>query len=423
MITGRPVGAWGTAVLRAFLSAAVGTAAFAVVPASAEPVPPLAKPEAKPADAKPADAKSAEPLFVGAGPWFNSQPLTAADLQGKVVLVDFWCYTCVNCIRTLPYINEWHDRYAKHGLVIVGVHAPEFDFERTPANVKAAVEKFKLKHPIVLDNDRAIWEAFHNRFWPAKYAFADGKDLLDERGRLDGAETRAKFSHFGEGEYAETERKIQALLRAKGVKAEFPEPVKPLTPLDAISERGGVCYPVTAELYANFRGFHQGQWGSLIRPEQAHNYRGFERMFIDDIDRPIEGKAYLRGTWQVSEEYTRHARATKDYTDSILIRYKAVEVNAVIHLHSREGEHPKPVLVKVTLDGKPLPKEKAGADVVFEGGESFLKVSEPRMYRIVSSPEWGVHDLALWPRDDGFALYAYTFGSCLKPGVKPPAEK
>jgi thiol-disulfide isomerase/thioredoxin len=339
--------------------------------------------------------------------WFNSKPLTEKDLEGKVVIVDFWCYTCINCIRTLPYMKEWHNRYAKHGLVIVGVHAPEFEFEKTGANVKDSVAKFGLPYPIVMDNDRRIWDCFSNQFWPAKYIFSDGSYLLDHKGGdLGGANRRAKFEHFGEGEYEETEKQFQELLRSKGVKAEFPPPMKSVNELDGIENKGAVCYPVTRELYANFRGVQQGQWGTDVELDRSKIYRSFE-----DVGRHAEGRAYLKGTWQVTKEYARHPLATKDYEDYIVIRYKAVEVNAVFHLHNGKG----PVLVKATLDGKPLPKDKAGADIVYENGESFLKVTEPRMYNLVKTKVYGTHDLALWPKDDGFAVYAYTFGSCVKP--------
>jgi len=351
-------------------------------------------------------------IFPKEIPWFNAKALTEKDIDGKVVLIDFWCYTCVNCIRTLPYVKEWHNRYAKHGLVIIGVHAPEFEFEKTDKNLKAGVEKFALKYPVVMDNDMYIWRCFDNHYWPAKYIFSDGKFLLDQKGgSLGGANQRARYQHFGEGEYQETEQLIQDLLKAKGVKAaDLPPLMKPVTELDAIGRKGGVCYPVTAELYTNHRGYQQDQWGMDVDFGRARRYRSYEDPGVHQ-----EGKAYLKGTWELAREYARHPVATKDYEDYLAIRYKAVEVNAVIHLHEGEG----PVLVKVTLDGKPLPKDKSGDDIVHDDkGDSFIKVSAPRMYHIVKSKVWGIHDLAMYPKDSGFAVYAFTFGSCLKPGAE-----
>lgn len=142
------------------------------------------------------------PEFILGGQWFNSPPLTVVELKGKVVLVDFWTYTCINCIRTLPYLRSWHEKYADKGLVIVGVHTPEFEFEKNANNVAKAITDFELKYPIMQDNDFATWNAYHNRYWPAKY-------LIDKNGRI-------RYTHFGEGKYDETEKVIQELLTEMG---------------------------------------------------------------------------------------------------------------------------------------------------------------------------------------------------------------
>lgn len=138
------------------------------------------------------------PEFVVGGLWFNSKPLTMQELRGKVVLVDFWTYTCINCIRTLPYLKTWHEKYKDKGLVIVGVHTPEFEFEKNPENVKKAIKDFGLEYPVMQDNDYATWAAYANHYWPAKY-------LVDREGKI-------VYTHFGEGQYDETEKKIQELL-------------------------------------------------------------------------------------------------------------------------------------------------------------------------------------------------------------------
>jgi thiol-disulfide isomerase/thioredoxin len=130
--------------------------------------------------------------------YINSQPITLADLRGKVVLVDFWTYSCINCIRTIPYLNAWHEKYADDGLVIVGIHTPEFEFEKDYNNVKAAVEKFDIKYPIAQDNEKDTWNAYENLYWPRKY-------LIDTEGYI-------RYDHIGEGAYAETEKVIQSLL-------------------------------------------------------------------------------------------------------------------------------------------------------------------------------------------------------------------
>ena len=143
------------------------------------------------------------PELIGISSFVNTEPFTLEDLRGdKVVLIDFWTYTCVNCIRTLPFIKEWHDKYKDAGLVIVGVHTPEFEFEKLEANVKMAVEEWGIEYPVVLDNDHETWGAFLNRSWPAKY-------LIDKDGVI-------RYTHFGEGEYTETEDEIRAVLAELG---------------------------------------------------------------------------------------------------------------------------------------------------------------------------------------------------------------
>jgi thiol-disulfide isomerase/thioredoxin len=147
----------------------------------------------------------AAPEFTGIEQWLNSPPLTLAGLRGKVVLVDFWTYSCINCLRTLPHVNRWADTYSAQGLVVVGVHTPEFPFERSTANVQTAMRRFGVKHPVAQDNRYATWKAWSNQYWPASY-------LIDARGRL-------RYKHFGEGRYEQTEAAIRTLLAAAGARA------------------------------------------------------------------------------------------------------------------------------------------------------------------------------------------------------------
>lgn len=138
------------------------------------------------------------PEFTGIEKWLNSEPLSMQKLRGKVVLVDFWTYTCINCVRTLPYVKNWYDKYKDQGLVVVGVHTPEYRFERSTEKVTTALKRFDIRYPVAQDNDYATWNAYNNRYWPAMY-------LVDKQGRI-------VYTHFGEGNYAETEAKIQSLL-------------------------------------------------------------------------------------------------------------------------------------------------------------------------------------------------------------------
>ena len=154
------------------------------------------------AQAAPAAAAPQAPEFTGIEKWLNSEPLTMESLRGKVVLVDFWTYTCINCIRTLPYVTSWHQKYKDQGLVVVGVHTPEFPFERSTPNVEKALQRFGITYPVAQDNRYTTWEAYRNRYWPAAY-------LIDKQGRI-------VYSHFGEGRYQETEAEIQRLLAQPG---------------------------------------------------------------------------------------------------------------------------------------------------------------------------------------------------------------
>jgi thiol-disulfide isomerase/thioredoxin len=148
--------------------------------------------------AGPLKHSSPAPEFTGIEKWLNSEPLTMQQLRGKVVLVDFWTYTCINCINTLPHLKSWHQKYKDQGLVVVGVHTPEYPFERSTDNVKTAIKRFDLRFPVAQDNRYATWGAYNNQFWPASY-------LIDKKGQV-------VYSHFGEGQYAQTEAAIQALL-------------------------------------------------------------------------------------------------------------------------------------------------------------------------------------------------------------------
>lgn len=146
----------------------------------------------------PAGEARQAPAFQNIDTWLNSQPLKMEELRGKVVLIDFWTYTCINCLNHLPYVKEWHEKYKDQGLVVVGVHTPEFAFEKSTKNVQDAIRKLQIRHAVAQDNSYATWKAFNNQYWPAVY-------LIDKQGKI-------VYSHFGEGRYGETEKKIQALL-------------------------------------------------------------------------------------------------------------------------------------------------------------------------------------------------------------------
>lgn len=309
------------------------------------------------------------------GEWIQQGPVELAQLRGrKVVLLDFWDYTCVNCIRTLPYVSEWHRRYDSKGLVVVGVHAPEFSFARDRANVVKAIEQFGLDYPIVLDNNYAIWRAYSNRYWPAKY-------LIDTQGRL-------RYYHFGEGLYQETEKQIQKLLSEVDSTAQFPPPIEPIRDTD---NPGAVCYRVTPELYL---GYGRGQFGNpsgVIR-DKTSDY--------SDPGRYVEGAAYLSGRWFVSEESSR----ADDSGAILMLRYTSMDVNLVM-APPRSGAARVELLIG--------DEQRAGSDVTFENGRCFIRVERPRMYSLIANPSVLSGGLRLKMLGPGVTAYAFTFISCV----------
>jgi thiol-disulfide isomerase/thioredoxin len=261
--------------------------------------------------------------------WLNSEPLTAARLRGRVVLVDFWTYSCVNWLRTLPYVSAWHERYRDRGLVVVGVHAPEFSFEHDLENVRRATGDLAVDHAVVIDNDFTIWRAFDNHYWPAVY-------LVDGDGRV-------RFHHFGEEAYEETERAVQRLL---GVDEETVR-VDP----------GGVA--------------EAADWDALRSPETYVGHARGERHGHRRPDELTLNQWALAGKWSVGQE-----AAELDATaGSIAYRFEGRDLNLVLAPPASGA----PVRFAVLLDGEP-PGDAHGVDVD-EAGEGTL--SEPRMYQLV----------------------------------------
>src|SRR3989344_2877906 len=302
------------------------------------------------------------PELISGGSWFNSTPLNLVQLRGKVVLVDFWTYTCINCIRTLPYLKSWHEKYSEKGLVIICVHTPEFEFEKNPINVQKAVSDFGLKYPIMQDNNYATWRAYSNRYWPAKY-------LVDKNGNI-------RYSHFGEGKYDETEKAIQALLAEAGTDV---SDMQVTNPTYQVQSR-------TPELYL-------GYW-------RIANFASPERIVEDEsaiYSVPTDLKrntfAYL-GNWTVG--YQR-AMPTKGAT--LLLHFDAKEVFLVMRPKNGSGQ------VKVSLDDT-LVSNQAGEDVK----NGTVTVTADRLYKLIKLPAGGAHILKLEFLDDNLELYAFTFG-------------
>lgn len=316
--------------------------------------------------------------------WLNSTPLTMSGLRGRVVLVDFWDYTCVNCLRTLPYVVEWHRRYAAKGLTVIGVHTPEFSFARTREFVEAAVRRLGIEYPVVLDNHYAIWQAYANRCWPAKY-------LVDKDGYL-------RSFHFGEGDYEATELAIQELLREAHPALELPAP---LGPMRATDRPGAACYRTTPELYLGHRRGRLGNTGGFQHTDEE---KPGEYKLPEGVESDV---CYLSGPWLSGAESVRSA-AGPGTPASVLLYYTAKDVNLVMVPNG--GPH----TVEILQNGQPIAPADAGEDVHADGyGRCVVTVDEPRMYRLVSNGEFGQRLLQLVTREPGVECFAFTFGSCI----------
>ena len=369
------------------------TAAAQTVPALMETLPPLSLPIT--------DDTPRAPRIRGEGvnEWINTEDLTFEGLQeqNKVVLVDFWTYTCINCIRTLPYLKQWHDKYADRGLVIVGIHTPEFDFEKSLDNVKEAVERFEIEYPVVQDNNYWNWNAFNNRYWPAKY-------LIDTDGYI-------RYSHFGEGKYEETEQAIRLLLESAQQAVDDISDEQDFTRRIDPNARGSRDpNGLTRELYAgtsrNYSALRSGFADPYVMNEE------FYQKALTDIEYTDPGDyrnhhIYLQGLWHNGEESLRHARTTESFEDYMAIRFNAVDVNVVLRTRSDT-----PYTVQIEMDGRPLLPEDAGRDIWFDDqGRSFITVDEPRLYSLVLLDRFESHELKMRSNSDEFEVFAFTFGA------------
>lgn len=331
---------------------------------------------------------AAVPDFSGGDGWLNSQPLTPDALRGKVVLVDFWEYTCINCLRTLPYLREWYRRYRSDGLVIVGVHTPEFRFSGDNRNVADAVKYLQVTWPVVLDDRYAIWNRYHNSIWPHEYLFDRNGNLVE--------------SQEGEGSYPQTEARIQTLLHAGNPRLHLP-PVMTLLAQDSYDKPGAVCYPKTPETYVGpWRGQRIADPPSLA--DKTH--------YIDRDGNHEDGKIYLQGFWKISPQ--GQAMISSGNDGYAALRYHAIQVVAV--MRPEEGT---PVRVDITQDGKPLAHEDAGKDIRYDAsGMSYVTVDAPRAYDLVINAHFGSRDLRLAPDRYGLGLYSFDFESCEVPGAR-----
>lgn len=317
--------------------------------------------------------------------WFNSPPLKLDQLRGRVVLIDFWEYTCINCIRTFPYLRRWNSLYGPDGLVVIGVHTPEFAFAKNPKNVGEAVKRFGFTFPVAVDSDYKIWNAFHNVAWPADY-------LIDKNGRI-------AYIHFGEGDYGDFELEIRKLLKEANPTLDFAA-AKYAIPADANADMNAtVCRRATPETYLGFmRGMNDANPGGEDRAQEVH--------YAPPSPLPLDNFA-LDGDWLAGPEYVRHARVSQGLRDAVELHYQAKAVYLVAG--SDDGSSKR---LYVTQDGKPLPKSAWGVDVRADSaGRSYIPLGGKRMYYVVANPDFGEHTLTLYATAAGVSLYSFTFGN------------
>lgn len=311
--------------------------------------------------------------------WLQGGPLAMRELRGKVVLIDFWTYSCVNCIRTISHVKRWHEMYAKDGLVIVGVHTPEFAFEKNEENVRRAIERFGVTYPIVQDNDYTIWKRYANRSWPRKF-------LVNKDGII-------VYDHAGEGAYAATELAIQEELRKMGVKE--------LPAIGPDGSMGGkLCYRTTGETYFGFlRGKIENACDVLPGEELA---------CTDDVRMQNEGAVTLHGHWKIYPEFVEHARAVSGTGEYIRLQYSAYAINVVCEVP--EGRSAR---LEILHNQQPVVKEMRGEDIeVDDHGRTWVTITDPRMYSLIQSKTYHQGSLRIGISSEGVRVYAATYGSC-----------
>lgn len=298
------------------------------------------------------------PEIVGINSWINSKPLKIVDLKGKVILIDFWTYSCINCIRTLPYITDWYQKYKDLGFVVIGVHTPEFEFEKNYDNVLKATKRFNVTYPVPLDNDYQTWQAYHNQYWPAHY-------LIDQQGNI-------RDVHFGEGAYLETENNIRALLGLSKITSSNKE-----------EQSQRILTPET------YLGFSRGRsYAMKVEPEKIVDYQ-----FKTPL--PLNGVG-LKGKWLLEEERV----VSKSQDSSLSLRFIATRVYLVM-------DSKKQSKIKVLLDGQPLPPKYYTEDMDEKGN---IVVQDARKYDVINlKGDYAPHEITLiFPEE--VASYAFTFG-------------
>jgi cytochrome c biogenesis protein CcdA/thiol-disulfide isomerase/thioredoxin len=316
------------------------------------------------------------PSFAGATLWLNSPPLTPEALRGKVVMVDFWTYSCINCLRALPFVESWYEKYKDHGLVIIGVHAPEFAFEKDPNNVRRAVADLKVTYPVALDNDYAIWQAFNNQYWPAHY-------FIDATGRIRG-------HHFGEGNYDESEQTLRKLLTEAG-QTDLPPAGMGSAKAVGVQAPPDEAHDQSPETYVGYRRAENFASPGGFSQDQSHRYSAPAALKLNQWA--------LNGSWSVDPEKA----VLGAVPGKIEFRFYARDLHLVLG-PSSDG---KPVRFRVLLDGA-APGASHGADTDSGGAGT---IDRQRLYQLIrQAGDVREHVFSIEFLDPGVQAYSFTFG-------------
>lgn len=329
--------------------------------------------------------------------WFNitSLPISARqkvqagkeisvgeDFAGKVLLIDFWDYSCINCVNTLPYVRQWWERYRSYGFIVIGVHTPEFEFAKDPDKVQSALLRFSLSYPVVSDPQYETWKRYQNHVWPREL-------LVDSAGII-------RYDHQGEGNYQVTEKKIQDLLHVLHPEAVFDNP---LTALRETDVPGAVCYPTTPEIYLGYKRGRAANAAGLVVDREAM-YEAPTHLSVH--------RWGVQGVWLAKAESIQSMDGG-DVASSLLLRYEASEVFAV--MGTMKGMTGR---VEVRQDDMPLTPETCGQDVRVISGRSYVSVTQDRLYYLVKNRKHGQYQLELIPEAGGIVFHTFTFGSSCK---------
>ena len=316
------------------------------------------------------------PNVQGISAWINSPPLNISQLKGKVVLVDFWTYSCINCIRTIPFLNALQSEYGNDGLVIIGVHTPEFQFEHNLTNVENAVKRFNITYPVALDNNYSTWDAYGNEYWPADY-------LIDKNGDI-------RYESFGEGpsSFNQTQQVVRELLE----NASYILPSNIIDVTDALN----FSQQISPEMYFGYQELAGGRtnyFGNLqgFQPNNVSNYTISNVSQVDTI--------YLSGEWYNAPD----SMIAESNNSKIFLVYRAKYVNVVA---SGNGGNAN---ITVMLNGNELQQDYLGSDVRISGAKAIAEINSSRLYNIISAPSYGVNELEI-NASSGFRIYTFTFG-------------